>query len=513
VQQQLILLLALGIPFTLLAASAGGWFLASNALNPIARITRAADLISARDLHQRLNFELPNDEVGRLAATFDKMLARLEDAFERQRRFIADASHEMRTPLTILKGDVEVALNRPRSTAEYQETLEMVNDSADRLTAVVKELFLLARADNNQLPLQPERLNLAALLTRETSKLLPRAVKRGIALSLDSPDELFIEGEPAKLSRLFINLIDNAIKYSETGDEVRVTLNVEGGGFPDYSGLPPEYAGEVAQWLRLDVSSDGVVSNRSGVTVNPVSIGRDLNSECPRYEAFAQSVAGAGWTPDVNLFCLPYDYRFPPGANSFTRDLRELIERVGASSKVALACHSQGCLMVYHALRTEDPQWVADHVLLLFGLAGQFSGCSDCMRWAFQQGWSWDPANALASPVDPTWAGELALDLQPSVYSNAVLYRSGAKEYRAVDARQLLEDAGAVSMARATTRYSLNRQEWFIRGERGEPLPIPARFVFGVGVPTTVGYAFDAVPSRETTCTEPVCAGFLHAWI
>jgi len=274
------------------------------------------------------------------------------------------------------------------------------------------------------------------------------------------------------------------------------------------SGLPPEYAGEVAQWLRLDVSSDGVVSNRSGVTVNPVSIGRDLNSECPRYEAFAQSVAGAGWTPDVNLFCLPYDYRFPPGANSFTRDLRELIERVGASSKVALACHSQGCLMVYHALRTEDPQWVADHVLLLFGLAGQFSGCSDCMRWAFQQGWSWDPANALASPVDPTWAGELALDLQPSVYSNAVLYRSGAKEYRAVDARQLLEDAGAVSMARATTRYSLNRQEWFIRGERGEPLPIPARFVFGVGVPTTVGYAFDAVPSRETTCAEPVCAGF-----
>jgi len=258
VQQQLILLLALGIPFTLLAASAGGWFLASNALNPIDRITKAADRISARDLHQRLNFDLPNDEVGRLAATFDKMLARLEDAFERQRRFIADASHEMRTPLTILKGDVEVALNRPRTPAEYQETLQMVNDSADRLTAVVEELFLLARADNNQLPLQPERLNLAALLARETGKLMPRAIKRNIALSLDAADELFIEGEPAKLSRLFINLIDNAIKYSEPGDRVRVTLNIDGAFARTViadsgPGIPPEHLPHLFQrFYRVD---------------------------------------------------------------------------------------------------------------------------------------------------------------------------------------------------------------------------------------------------------------------
>ncbi len=258
VQQQLILLLALGIPFTLLTASAGGWFLASNALTPIDRITRTADQISARDLHQRLNFKLPNDEVGRLAATFDKMLARLDDAFERQRRFIADASHEMRTPLTILKGDVEVALNRPRTTAEYQETLELVNDSTDRLTGIVEELFLLARADNNQFPLQPERLNLAGLLTQETGKLLPRAVKLGIALSLDAPDELFIEGEPAKLSRLFINLIDNAIKYSEPDDEVKVTLNVDG----EFArvviadsgpGIPPEHLPHLFQrFYRID---------------------------------------------------------------------------------------------------------------------------------------------------------------------------------------------------------------------------------------------------------------------
>ncbi len=227
VQRQLVFLLALGVPFTLLAASAGGWFLAANALAPIDRITRTAQQISADDLHQRLNLKLPNDEVGRLAATFDQMLARLEDAFERQKRFIADASHEMRTPLTILKGDVEVTLNRPRSAEVYRETLEMVNQTTDRLTALVEELFLLARADNNQYPLQLQDLNLAGLLTNEVANLMPQAIKKNVALNLDTPDVLPIKADPAKLARLFINLIDNAIKYSNSGDAVTITATIQ----------------------------------------------------------------------------------------------------------------------------------------------------------------------------------------------------------------------------------------------------------------------------------------------
>lgn len=229
VQRQLLFLLGLGIPFTLLAASAGGWFLATNALNPIDRITRTVQQISADDLHQRLNLKLPNDEVGRLAATFDQMLARLEDAFERQKQFIADASHEMRTPLTILKGDVEVALNRPRTAQEYQDTLEMVNQTADRLNALVQELFLLARADNHQFPLKPEPFNLADLLTREVANLMPHAIKRNIALNLDTPENIPIEADPAKLSRLFMNLIDNAIKYSDSGGTVGVSARTKNG--------------------------------------------------------------------------------------------------------------------------------------------------------------------------------------------------------------------------------------------------------------------------------------------
>jgi len=225
VQQQLVFLMALGIPLTLLAASLGGWFLAGRALGPIARITRTAQEISADDLHQRLNLKLPDDEVGQLAATFDDMLARLEDAFERQKRFIADASHEMRTPLTILKGDVEVALNRPRSADQYRETLQMVNETADRLTALVQELFLLARADNHQIPLNLKEVNLARLLAKEVAKLMPNAIKQGVALKLDAPDRLLMTADPAKLSQLFVNLIDNAIKYTGPGGEVKITVN------------------------------------------------------------------------------------------------------------------------------------------------------------------------------------------------------------------------------------------------------------------------------------------------
>ncbi len=226
VQNQLLLLLAVGVPLTMLASGAGGWFLAANALDPIDRITRTAHQISARDLHQRLQLNLPNDEVGRLASTFDQMLERLENAFEQQRRFIADASHEMKTPLTILKGDVEVALTRPRSPEYYVETLEMVNSTTDRLIALVQELLLLARSESDQSPLNMERLNLADLLSLEASRLMPKAVSKNIELHLDLPNVLLIHGDQAKLQRLFLNLIDNAVKYSSPGSSVTVAAMV-----------------------------------------------------------------------------------------------------------------------------------------------------------------------------------------------------------------------------------------------------------------------------------------------
>ena len=127
------------------------------------------------------------------------------------------------------------------------------------------------------------------------------------------------------------------------------------------SGLPQEEAELVPTWMSLAIDADGVASNQPGVSVAPVSVGRDFAAECPRYLAMANQLAAAGWTLDANLFCLPFDYRYAPGGNSFVPDLMTLVERAvseAGGQRVVVACHSQGCLMVYHALRVLDPTWV-----------------------------------------------------------------------------------------------------------------------------------------------------------
>ena len=221
--------------------------------------------------------KVPNDEVGRLAITFDQMLARLEDAFERQKRFIADASHEMRTPLTILKGDVEVALNRPRTAPEYRETLEMINQTTDRMTVLVEELFLLARADNDQYPLHLQPLDLSEVLTDLVGKLQTRATYKNIELSLNTPLNLPMAGDRDKLTRLFINLVDNAIKYSQKGALVRVTAAVRA----DYAcvvvadtgpGIPAEHLPHLFErFYRVDKAR-----SRQGITGDDDGIGAGL---------------------------------------------------------------------------------------------------------------------------------------------------------------------------------------------------------------------------------------------
>jgi len=227
IEQLLLLFLTLGGFITVMLAGGGGWFLAGRALTPIDRITRMAQAISVNDLHQRLNLDMPNDEVGRLANTFDQMLTRLEDAFLRQKQFIADASHEMRTPLTILKGDVEVTLNRPRTAERYRETLEMVNETTDQLTALVEELLLLARADNNQYLLNLDRFDLCELLAQQITHLTPYANRSQITLHFTPPEAIMLNADSAKLTRLFLNIIGNAIKYSQPNDQVNVKATIE----------------------------------------------------------------------------------------------------------------------------------------------------------------------------------------------------------------------------------------------------------------------------------------------
>jgi len=221
---RLLLLMGLAVPLTLALAVAGGLFLASRALGPIDRITRTAGRIGAADLSRRLALPASPDEVGRLAATFDAMLDRLEEAFARQRRFTADASHELRTPLALLTGRAEVALDRPRTPAEYRAVLTGVRDDAARMAQLLGELLTLARADGGQDLLVREPVDLADLVADTLAALAPLAEERGVALAAGALTPCAILGDQTRLAQLLINLVDNALKYTPAGGRVTVCL-------------------------------------------------------------------------------------------------------------------------------------------------------------------------------------------------------------------------------------------------------------------------------------------------
>jgi len=221
---KVLLLLA---PAMLLIASGGGWFLATRALTPIDRLTRTAQRISAEDLSQRINLRGADDEVGRLAHTFDAMLTRLQSAFEQQRRFTADASHELRTPLTAIIGQIDVAIERPRDAESYRVTLATVREQANRLTHLANDLLFLARADAQPAPVADELIDLGNLLPAIVAQVEPLADDRQQQIALDQPPELFVHGNEDDLIRLFLNLLDNAIRYTPPGGRISITAAIE----------------------------------------------------------------------------------------------------------------------------------------------------------------------------------------------------------------------------------------------------------------------------------------------
>lgn len=217
----------IGAFLTLLLAVLGGFFLANRALSPIDQVTRTAQTISTHDLSRRINYLGPSDEVGRLAKTFDLMLERLEKGFEQERRFISDASHELRTPLTALKGRLEVTLSRPRTYEDYQQTLTDMSGEVDRLINLSNSLLYLARLDQADSHWQSENLNLSDLLDSTLDSLQAKAELKKIKLSGNIPPDIHVQGNFDQLTRLFLNLVDNAIKYTHEDGSVRVELKRE----------------------------------------------------------------------------------------------------------------------------------------------------------------------------------------------------------------------------------------------------------------------------------------------
>jgi heavy metal sensor kinase len=234
------------IPFTIVIASAGGYFLARKSLAPVADMTSQADHIGEFTIHDRLPIQNPHDELGRLAATFNRLLDRLDAAFERQRRFIADASHELRTPLAILQGESEVALSKEaRSAEEYRESLGILHQEARRLSRVVDDMFTLSRADAGQYPVSPREFYLDELAADCVQSLRTLAAAKSISLSISSDRELPIVADESLIRRMLLNLLDNSIKYTPDGGTISISTDETSDGAEisvsnNGPGIPPE---------------------------------------------------------------------------------------------------------------------------------------------------------------------------------------------------------------------------------------------------------------------------------
>jgi heavy metal sensor kinase len=224
--RSLLLTMGLMMPVALALAALGGWFLAARALAPIDRLTQAARHIGAEDLHRRLPEPESHDEVGRLARTLNEFLARMATAMDHQRRFIADASHELRTPIAVLKSNIEVARQRPRSVAEYEALLANLDDEVRRMSVLVSELLALARADAHELHLDLEDLILSDLARDVVEQLEEWAASRNIALRTIMETDVvpWVRGDAARLLQLLLNLTDNAINYTPPGGQVTLAV-------------------------------------------------------------------------------------------------------------------------------------------------------------------------------------------------------------------------------------------------------------------------------------------------
>ena len=219
--------LQLGLPLMLLFAGLGGLFLAARALAPIDHMATAAEQITGSDLSGRMGPQR-SEELGRLAAAFDRMLERLDQAFQRERRFVSDVSHELRTPLTALRGRIEVTFNRPRSRPEYEDTLRMLETEVARLTRLSQDLLLLARLDRGAVRSRVQPVDLSELLESVGEQVRPLAQARRQTLVMDIDPYLHLRADADQLIRLFFNLLDNAVKFSPDGGRIGLTGRRDG---------------------------------------------------------------------------------------------------------------------------------------------------------------------------------------------------------------------------------------------------------------------------------------------
>jgi heavy metal sensor kinase len=219
----------ISIPTSISATIAVGYFMAKKALKPVDQIRKAAIKISSSNLDERIDVSGRRDELGRLAETFNAMINRLKDAFQRINQFSIDVSHELKTPLTILKGETEVALRKERGNEDYKKLLMSHLEEVDRMTRIIDDLLLLSKADTKEITMNIEDISLRDLIVDVCMDMKMFADNKGTELHVKELEDVRIKGDELKLRRMLWNIVENGIKYTQNGGKVEVSSYVNDG--------------------------------------------------------------------------------------------------------------------------------------------------------------------------------------------------------------------------------------------------------------------------------------------
>lgn len=265
----------LAFPVAVALAAAGGWILGWRALKPLSNMAQQANTIDARRIDARLHVDDAGDELSALGTAFNSLLDRLAGALQAQRRFMADASHQLRTPLSVTRTAAQVTLaSEDRTSAEYRESLTIIADQTQRLTRIVDDMFTLALADLDARPLQVSELYIDDVVHDCVRAARVLASQREVRIEVRTPDELQLRGDEGLLRQMVLNLIENAVRHTPSGksvqvatttagDDVRVEVSDAGSGIPEQ-----ERERIFERFVRLDAS---VGSNGGGGLGLPIA--------------------------------------------------------------------------------------------------------------------------------------------------------------------------------------------------------------------------------------------------
>ena len=300
----LLYFIGLSIIFILGLTSFLGRFFAGNILKPVTNVTRIADDITHTDLNMRIRETEADEEMQGLIRSFNAMIERLEHSFAHANEFSSHVAHELKTPLAIMRGELELALSETREKKEYQRVLAVTLEEIDRMIRIIKDLLLLARLDYNPEVFQFEKLDLALFLEEiyEQSRILADA--KNIDIQFEQPDaKVIVSGDKTHLRRLFFNLINNAIKFTPDGGKIYLKLTLSGHTarvkIKDTGiGIAAENIARIfAKFYRIPNPDQDAASSGSGLGLN---IARSIAS-AHKGDITANSQAGQGATFTVIL--------------------------------------------------------------------------------------------------------------------------------------------------------------------------------------------------------------------